>query len=105
VVELVPVLHVKSQVATDGLKIGVVAGDDGGADASGGKRDQYVKGQLTQFFPVKVFPLSDNLEQLAGVQPVMRGWCQNLTPPGKITDESLFDVTDGSAGQFVQNDR
>jgi len=89
---LFPVFHVKGQMAVDGLEVGVIASNNRGANASGGERNQDVKREFAEFLAVEVVPASDGPEQLSSFQPVLRGWRQNLTAPGKIMHEPLFEV-------------
>jgi len=99
---LLPAEEREREMATDGLKIRFVAGDQRCADAARGQGDQYIEGQFPKLVPLVVLPSPHNIQQLAGVDPMPFSGSNNLAPIYQIHHEPKFKPRPHATKQLMQ---
>lgn len=88
----------------DGLKISLVAGNHGRADATRGQRDQHIEGQFPKLVPLAVLASPHDIQQLAGMYPMLFSGRNNLAPIHQICHEPTFKPRPCATNQLMQHD-
>ena len=91
-------------MAADGLKISFVAGNHGRADAARSQGDQHVEGQFAKLVPLVVLTSSHNIQQLAGMDPMLFSGRDNLASIHQIHHEPTFKPRPRATTQLMQHD-
>ena len=90
-------------MASDGLKICSVTGNDRCAEATGCERNQDIECQFSDLRGVIMFMPPDGAQHVSRLQPVRLCRRQNLASPHQVHDKSAFNSWSGTTQQFVQD--
>ena len=101
---LFPAEEIEREMAADGLKISFVAGNHGRADTTCGQRDQHIEGQFAKLVPFVVLTSPHNIQQLAGMDPMLFSGRDNLAPIHQIHHEPTFKPRPRATQQLMQHD-
>ena len=99
-----PTYQLEGEMTVDGLKVGFVACDHGGADATSRECDEDIEGQIAKLVRVEVFATFHRVQDLCCLDPMLLCRSQNLTAPQEIRHEPPLQSRSSPTEQLMQND-